>query len=184
MTSAIVALIILVLTRGWVCFCNEWRWIWLGWRNGSSSWAWDCQIPKCSTQHLWWLLAYFPDATLCLLFLLLALSGTTISLPNVNTDLWGALEHFGSSCEPNTLANMSAAPCPSTSAWDWYHFFSAKSLVRGFSLKEWAMGCTLLASRDTTHHTEWQLVPVTHVLVAFVLEERSDQCQLASQLPW
>lgn len=46
------------------------------------------------------------------------------------------------------------------------------------------MGCTLLASRDTTRHTEWQLVPVTHVLVAFVLEERSDQCQLASQLPW
>lgn len=88
MTSAIVVPIILVLTRGWICICSEWRWIWLGWRNGSSSWAWDCQIPKCSTQHLWWLLAYFPDATLCLLFLLLALSGTTISLPDVNTDLW------------------------------------------------------------------------------------------------
>lgn len=40
----------------------------------------------------------------------------------------------------------------------------------------------LLAIKDTTYLLEQQLAPFTHVLVASLLEMRSDPCQLARQL--
>lgn len=44
------------------------------------------------------------------------------------------------------------------------------------------MGHTLLGSKDTTCLLEWQLAPVTHVLVVSLLEVRNDLYQLAYQL--
>lgn len=43
-------------------------------------------------------------------------------------------------------------------------------------------GWHLLALKDTTRLLEQQLAPVIHVLVAYLLEVRSDPCQLACQL--
>lgn len=40
----------------------------------------------------------------------------------------------------------------------------------------------LAGQQDAAHLLEWQLAPVTRVLVASLLEVRSDLCQLACQL--
>lgn len=102
-----------------------------------------------------------------------------------NRDLWRALEHFGSSWDPDNLDSRGEwLPLAHQPQYEASTISTLpERLFRGCSLRAWATDRTLLASRDTAHPTEWQLVPVTHVLVAFVLEERSDPCQLASQLP-
>lgn len=102
-----------------------------------------------------------------------------------NRDLWRALEHFGSSWDPDNLDSRGEwLPLAHQPEYEASTISTLpERLFRGCSLRAWATDCTLLASRDTAHPTEWQLVPVIHVLVAFVLEERNDPCQLASQLP-
>lgn len=59
---------------------------------------------------------------------------------------------------------------------------SARKSVEGCRTQGLGHGWHLLALKDTTRLLEQQLAPVTHVLVAYLLEVRSDPCQLACQL--
>lgn len=59
---------------------------------------------------------------------------------------------------------------------------SAGKFVEGCGIQGLGHGLHLLALKNTTHLLERQLVPVTRVLVASLLEVRSDPCQLACQL--
>lgn len=82
------------------------------WKTGGSSWAQDCQIPKCSTHPSGGAWHVFQTQHLPLVSSLCSV-WNCYSSAKYNIDPWGALEHFGSNCDPNNLASTSELLPPS-----------------------------------------------------------------------
>lgn len=90
---------------------------------------------------------------------------------------------FGCNYGPSNQASTGELPPPSLLiVQTWSPFCFAERLRGDHRSQGWGHRLYLSASRGTAHLLEWQLVPMTCVLVVSLLEVRNDPCQLACQL--